>query len=309
MTRHRLLTPRWLATGGAVVLAGIVSITLLVDRSPACAAPPTTTTRQGQATHYDLAGPQGSCSYKPPADDLYVALGRTQFSDALSCGGYLDVTGPRGTVRVKVFDACPECTVGWLDLSRTAYGKIADPSTGLAKISYRAVPNAPTPGPLSITFVSGSSRYWWAISIDNQANPIATVSAKRPGGSWMTATRTDYNYWLIDHDTGSGPFTIKMTDIYGHTASAAGIKLQPGKKQTTSVRLGSSVTTKSAPKASPTRAKKKSPAPTAKTSASASPAASLPESLATPSPAPSVASSPAEGQAVALTAAPAKACR
>jgi expansin len=232
----RLLSPRWLAAGGIVILAAVVAIAVLL-RSPACAAPPSSTTSKGQATHYDLAGPVGSCNFKPPADGLYVALGLTQYSKGLSCGSYIDVTGPNGKVRVKVFDSCPECTVGWLDMSPKAFSKLAPLSDGLIKISYKAVPDASTPGPLSITFVKGSSQYWWAVLIDNHANPIKSVEAKAPGGGWMTASHTDYNFWIIDRNTGKGPFSIRMTDIYGHTATATNVKLTPEKKQATSVSL------------------------------------------------------------------------
>lgn len=296
MTAHRLLSPRWLATGGAVVLAGVLGIALLLDHSPACAAPPTSSPHKGKATFYDLAGAVGNCNFKPPADDLYVALGRTEYSSALSCGSYIDVTGPKGKVRVKVFDSCPECTVGWLDLSRTAFKKIADPVAGVVPITYRAVPNAATPGPLSITFAKGSSRYWWAILIDNHANPIRSVQAKRPGGSWMTASHADYNFWIIDHDTGGGPFSVKMTDIYGHTATATNVKLQPGTRQATSVRLtsGSSVGA-----ATPTK-KKASPSPsTKKASPAASSAAPVTESTT---------AAAAQEPPVALAAAPTKRC-
>ena len=295
MTAHRLLSPRWLATGGAVVLAGVLGIALLIDHSPACAAPPSATAHKGKATFYDLAGTQGNCNFKPPADDLYVALGRTQYTSALSCGSYIDVTGPKGKVRVKVFDSCPECTVGWLDLSRTAFKKIADPVAGVVPITYKAVPNATTPGPLSITFAKGSSKYWWAILIDNHANPIKSVSAKGPGGSWMTASHTDYNFWLIDRNTGGGPFSIKMTDIYGHTATATGIKLVPGQKQATSVRLSKGSV------AAAVKPKKKKASPSASPSASAS-------KKAAPSAAPVIESTVAAEPPVALAAAPAKHC-
>jgi expansin (peptidoglycan-binding protein) len=296
VTAHRLLSPRWLATGGAVVLAGVLGIALLLDHSPACAAPPTSSPHKGKATFYDLAGAVGNCNFKPPADDLYVALGRTEYSSALSCGSYIDVTGPKGKVRVKVFDSCPECTVGWLDLSRTAFKKIADPVAGVVPITYRAVPNAATPGPLSITFAKGSSRYWWAILIDNHANPIRSVQAKRPGGSWMTASHADYNFWIIDHDTGGGPFSVKMTDIYGHTATATNVKLQPGTRQATSVRLtsGSSVGA-----ATPTK-KKASPSPSTK---KASPAASSAVPVTE-----STTAAAAQEPPVALAAAPTKRC-
>ena len=279
----RLLSPRWLATGGAVVLAGAVAIAVLL-RSPACAAPPTTSPHKGKATFYDLAGTKGNCSFPPPADDLYVALGPNEYAAGAACGGYLDVTGPKGKVRVKVFDSCPECGTGHLDLSRTAFKKIGKEIDGIIPITYKAVRNPRTPGPLSITFVDGTSRYYWAVVIDNHANPLKSVKTKGPGGSWMTAARTDYNTWIINRDVGSGPFSVRMTDIYGHTGTATNIKLIPNKRQITSVRLTGAVSAPAAPvpkKAHPA-AKKASPKP--------SPSKSLPapklESIEAPAPLP-----------------------
>ena len=259
MTAHTRLLRR-LATGGVALLAGVVAVVVLL-RSPACATPPDSSPHRGKATFYDLAGTTGNCSFPPPTDDLYVALSRSEYTDALACGGYLDVTGPRGTVRVKVFDTCPECTPGWLDLSRTAFQRIGSEVQGVIPITYRAVPNAATPGPLSITFVEGSSRYWWAILIDNHANPVRSVQARTPSGAWMTASRTDYNYWIIDQDTGDGPFAIRMTDVYGHTATAYGIDMIPGKRQTTPVTLTPKILKPSGtkPSPSPSRTRTKPP--------------------------------------------------
>jgi expansin len=269
----RLMSPRWLATGGAVVLAGAVAVAVLL-RSPACAAPPTPSPHQGKATYYDLAGTQGNCSFPPPADDLYVALGPNEYAAGAACGGYLDVTGPKGKVRVKVFDSCPECGTGHLDLSRTAFRRIGNEIDGIIPITYKAVRNPRTPGPVSITFVDGTSRYYWAALIDNHANPLRSVRTKGPGGSWMTATRTDYNTWVINRDVGNGPFAVRMTDIYGHTGTATNIKLIPNKRQITSVRLTGAVAAP-APRAAHA-VKKPVKKATAKPSPSVSPSSSQP---------------------------------
>jgi len=278
--RPRWLAPRWLATGSAVVLTGVLGTALLLQNGgSACAAPPTTAKHSGTATFYDLGGGQGNCSSPAPADDLFVALGPEEYSGAASCGSYLDVTGPKGKVRVKVTDKCPECEAGHLDLSRTAFKKIGAEIDGIIPITYKAVPNAATPGPLSITFKDGTSAFWWAVLVDNHANPIKSVQAKGPSGSFVSATRADFNFWIIDSGAGSGPFQIKMTDIYGNTATAKNIKLLPQQEQETSVRfaggstaVAKSTTSKSktaSPSPSPT---KKSPSPSASAS-SASPAA------------------------------------
>lgn len=281
MTAHRLLAPRWLATGGAVLLAGVLGVAMLLQNGgSACAAPPSSAKHKGKATFYDLAGTQGNCSTKPPADDLYVALGRTEYSGATACGSYLDVTGPKGKVRVKVFDSCPECPVGHLDLSRTAFNRIGKEIDGIIPITYRAVPNAPAPGPLSITFVEGTSQYYWAVTIDNHSNPIRSVQAKGPGGGWRTAALEDYNVWIIDGQTGRGPFQVRMTDIYGKTITAKNIKLLPQKRQTTSVRFATG--SSSVVPATPPKKKKASPAPSkpapSPSASASSPAAPLLES-------------------------------
>jgi expansin (peptidoglycan-binding protein) len=308
VTAHRVLAPRWLATrwlatGGAVLLAGVIGVALLLQNGgSACAAPPSSAKHKGKATFYDLGGTQGNCSTRPPADDLYVALGKTEYSGAMACGSYLDVTGPKGKVRVKVFDSCPECPVGHLDLSRTAFKKIGKEIEGIIPITYRAVPNAPAPGPLSITFVEGTSQYYWAITIDNHSNPIKSVQAKGPGGSWKNAALQDYNVWILAGEAGGkGPFQIRMTDIYGKTITAKNIKLQPQKTQTTTVRFatGSTSTVDAQPtKVKPSPAKKKaSPSPS---KASPSPSDSTPPALVLPE-----STEQTENPDIALAAAPA----
>jgi len=278
VTGHPLLAPRWLATGGAVLLAGIIGVALLLQNGgSACAAPPSSATHKGKATFYDLAGTQGNCSTKPPADDLYVALGKTEYSGARACGSYLDVTGPKGKVRVKVFDSCPECPVGHLDLSRTAFKKIGKEIDGIIPITYKTVPNAPAPGPLSITFVEGTSQYYWAVNIDNHSNAIRSVQAKGPGGSWKSAALQDYNVWIIDGQTGKGPFQVKMTDIYGKTITAKNIKLLPQQKQTTTVRFATGTTEEAAAKPAQTKKKKASPSPSPSKASPSPSASSAPE--------------------------------
>ena len=282
MTAHRFFAPRWLATGGAVLLAGVLGIAMLLQNGgSACAAPPSSDKHKGKATFYDLGGTQGNCSTKPPADDLYVALGKSEYSGARACGSYLDVTGPNGKVRVKVFDSCPECPVGHLDLSRTAFKKIGKEIDGIIPITYKAVPNAPTPGPLSITFVAGTSQYYWAVTIDNNANPIKSLSAKGPGGSFRSAALQDYNAWIIDGQMGNGPFQVKMTDIYGKTITAKNIKLSPQKKQTTSVRfaIGTTTTVEEAP--APVK-KKATTSPKPKTTSAAPAPSAVSSSVAAP---------------------------
>ncbi|GGK87342.1 expansin EXLX1 family cellulose-binding protein [Mangrovihabitans endophyticus] len=276
-------SPRWFATGAAaVVLAAVAALTLLLrDGGAACAAPPSTSSTSGKATFYDLGDGLGHCSFpNPPADDLFVALGDTQYADAAACGSYLDVTGPHGTVRVKVLDSCPECAAGHLDLSRTAFRRIADEVTGIVPISYRTVTGVATSGGLSARIKDGSSQYWFAVLIDNHANALSKVAVSSGGGRYRSASRSDFNYWIIDGGAGPGPFRIKVTDVYGHTATLRDITLSPEKTQKTSARLtgGGSSSTSSAKRAKPAA----SASPTSRPSPSASPSPSPASPSASP---------------------------
>ncbi|MEV0895872.1 expansin EXLX1 family cellulose-binding protein [Actinoplanes sp. NPDC049802] len=285
MSAHRSkFTVRWLAAGGAAVLAGVLGVAmLLTNGGSACAAPPGTTAKTGKATFYDLAATSGNCSFEVPADDLYVALGPGQYSEGAACGAYLDVTGPKGKVRVKVFDSCPECAPGHLDLSRTAFKKIGNEIDGIIPIKYKLVANPSTPAPISVRIKEGASRYWFAARIDNHANLLSSVKVSS-GGGFKTAHRTDFNYWLIDAGAGAGPFKIKITDVYGNTATLTGISMSPGTVQRTGVRMTGGSATVAGKTTAPTKAAKKSPI--AKTSSAtpspavstSGPAAPLPES-------------------------------
>jgi expansin len=305
VTVSRLFAPRWLATGAAVVLAGVVGLALLLQNTgaPACAAPPSSARHRGTATFYDLGGSMGHCSFPSrPADDLFVALGDAEYAGAAACGTYLDVTGPKGTVRVKVFDSCPGCEPGHLDLSRTAFRRIADEVKGIVPITYRAVPDAPTPGPLSVRFKDHTSRWWFAVLVDNHANPLTSMRAKGASGGWLTAQRADYNYWIIEKGAGPGPFTIRITDWYGHAATLTHVRLLPEVTQPTSARLGGASGARA-----PAHAARPRPRPRQQPTGKASPAPSR-SGPGTPLLEP-VAEPPAPGPAVALAVPARPSCR
>jgi expansin (peptidoglycan-binding protein) len=237
---------RWLKTTSLPAGLGVVAVLLLAPHilSTDCAAyrpaallaqPPGTAARSGTATYYTLVSGAGNCSYVgPPADELYVALGPDEYAAAAACGGYLDVTGPLGTVRVKVVDQCPECEIGHLDLSRQAFARIGAIREGVIPITYRAVRDPQVPGPLSVRVKEGSSQYWLALLIIDHGNPLTSVEVRR-GGQWQALWRPDYNYWIAEGGAGAGPFTIRVTDTAGHRAVADGITLSPQAVQDTGV--------------------------------------------------------------------------
>src|SRR5436190_1219322 len=71
----------------------------------------------GEGTYYDADG-TGNCSFDASPNDLMVAaMNDADYHTAAWCGACVAVTGPAGTVTVRVVDRCPGCASGDLDLS------------------------------------------------------------------------------------------------------------------------------------------------------------------------------------------------
>lgn len=223
---------RWLSSSLLLAAVLVLLLTWRLSSGVACAA----TASSGRATFYELEQ-LGNCSFQNVrVNDLYVALSPGEYRKAAACGGFLDVSGPKGTVRVKVADQCPECDRGELDLSRAAFGRIADPAKGSVAVRYTTVVDPPV-GPLTFRVKDGSSRFWFALLVDNHGNALRSVQVRSGGGPWRTLERADFNYWISETGAGLGPFQVRVTDVRGHTAEVSGIGLRPGVIQKTSTQL------------------------------------------------------------------------
>ncbi len=234
-----------------------VALVMAASGSPACAAP---VAGSGRATYFD-GSKGGNCSYGPPSTNLYVALGPQEYAAGSACGGYIDVKGPKGSVRVKVVDQCPECEKGHLDLSQAAFARIGNVADGIIPISYRGVHDPGLPGPITMKVKDGASQYWLALLPDNHGNPLAKLEVKTPSGGWLAMKHTDYNYWLDEDGDGRGPFTVRLTDVFGHQQTVAGITLSPEKLQKTTIMMYGPAAAKRSPSAKPSGQPSSSPAP------------------------------------------------
>jgi hypothetical protein len=215
-----------------------------------------------------------------------VALPPDEFASAAGCGGYLEVHGPKGSVRVEVIDQCPDCGAGHIDLSEAAFSAIAPLDAGLINVTYEHLVNPPLPGPVALRVKEGSSQYWLALLAMSTGNPLASVQVESgQGGGWHDLVRASYNYWLAQSGAGPGPFTARLTDIAGHVVTVHGITLSPGIVQDTGTWMyGAGTTTVAAP-ASSTEAPAARGTPTAPASAS-SPAARHRPAVAAPASSP-----------------------
>ncbi len=177
----------------------------------------------GEGTYYDADG-TGSCSFDAsPGDLLVAAMNAPDYGAATWCGACLEVTGPMGTVVVRVVDQCPGCAHGDLDLSREAFEMISPLAAGRVPITWHAVA-CEVSGPIAYHFKDGANAYWTAIQIRDHRYPIARVEA-RTGDAWQPIERVEYNYFVESDGLGAGPYALRVTDTRGHVVEDAAIEL------------------------------------------------------------------------------------
>ena len=189
----------------------------------------------GEGTYYAATG-AGNCSFDATPGDLMVAAMNAQdYNTAAWCGACIEVTGPNGSVTVRVVDQCPECVHGDLDLSREAFELIAPLSAGRVPITWHEVA-CNVSGPIAYHFKDGANAYWTAIQVRNHRYPIAKLEAQDEGGTFREIPRVDYNYFVEAAGLGPGPYTLRVTDTRGHVVEDSGIALgdnvtRPGTSQ------------------------------------------------------------------------------
>jgi expansin len=151
--------------------------------------------------------------YDRSSDLMVAAMNHADYDASNACGAYVEATGPKGKVTVKIVDQCPECKVGDIDFSAEAFAKIADPVAGRVKITWRLL--SPTlSGPVAYRYKEGSSQWWCGIQVRNHRNPVLSLEAL-VNGSWKTVPRQDYNYFVSADGSGCGK-PVRVTDIYGN---------------------------------------------------------------------------------------------
>lgn len=175
----------------------------------------------GEGTYYDATG-AGNCSFDATPNDLMVAaMNAVDYGTADWCGACVEVTGPNGTVTVRIVDQCPECAKGDLDMSPQAFALLSPLEAGRIPITWREVPCDVT-GPIAYHFKDGVSQYWAAVQIRNHRYPIKSVEAL-VGGAYQALGRVEYNYFLEESGLGPGPYTLRVTDTRGHVLEDTGI--------------------------------------------------------------------------------------
>jgi expansin len=183
---------------------------------------------QGFATFYLTADGTGACLFDASPGDLMIgAMNAADYDTAAACGECVALTGPKGSILIRIVDLCPDCAPGSIDLSPLAFSGIADTSTGKVPITWQVVSCSPT-GPIQYHFEPSSSQWWTAVQLRNIRYPVRSLEYRTGDGTYRVIPRTEYNYFVASPGIGPGPYAFRVTDVYGHVLEDSSVPLIAG---------------------------------------------------------------------------------
>ena len=195
---------------------------------------PKNTVHTGDATFYG-GGYEGGCAMLDPIskDDYWItAMNLEDYNTAQLAGAYLEVTGESGTIHVLVTDLLPEGKNGDLDLYTDAFPLIAPVEKGRVPVSWKIIPlDSAENAPVSYQYKEGSTAFWCGVQVRNHRYPITKLEYLNSENQFVEIPRRNYNYFESMH-LGAGPFTFRITDIYGDVIIDYDIPLTPDEPQT-----------------------------------------------------------------------------
>ncbi len=168
---------------------------------------------EGEATYYDFADGTGNCSFDASPNDMMIgAMNHADYADSAACGACVELTGPTGTITIRIVDRCPECPAGDIDLSPESFAEIAELSAGRVPITWHYT-DCSLSGPIVYHFKEGSNEWWSAVQIRNHRRAIASLEYRDSDGNYVAVAREDYNYFVEPAGMGPGPHSFRVTDV------------------------------------------------------------------------------------------------
>lgn len=182
----------------------------------------------GEGTYYDGVdgGVFGNCSLPVATGDyMHCALNTIDYDGSNACGACIEVTGEKGSIKLKVVDRCPECAEGDVDMTEQAFGMIDDIIDGRVPISWKFVPcDIPNNESIKVNFKEGSSIYWTAIQFRNIRHAIAKMEYQLSDSSWKSVNRELFNFF-IETDGIASPMNLRITSVLGEELTLENIPI------------------------------------------------------------------------------------
>ena len=190
---------------------------------------PKGTIHSGFATFYG-GGYEGGCAMLDPVSKDYwiTAMNLPDWNNAELAGAYLEVTGELGTINVLVTDLLPEGAKGDLDLYTDAFPLIAPAEKGKVPVTWKILPlDTAEDAPFTYKYKVGSTEFWCAVQVRNHRYPIEKLEYLNDDGEFVELPRRNFNYFEAQSGLGKGPFTFRITDIYGQVVIDEDIPFTP----------------------------------------------------------------------------------
>lgn len=190
----------------------------------------TSAVHSGQATYFDGGYIDGCCNLDAIAGGFdVVAMNEYDYNKGLLAGAFIEITGPKGSVKALVTDLLPadESVRGNLDLNEKTFAKIADPIDGRVNVTWRVIA-LKTFDTISYRFKDESIQWWAQVQVVGHTYPIAKLEYES-GGKYVELQRENYNFFTAPNGLGAGAVTFRVTDIFGHQLTDTGIVMSPGK--------------------------------------------------------------------------------
>ncbi len=170
---------------------------------------------KGEGTFYDRTSTGAANLDEYESKYLTCAMQTSDYMNNMA-GAYIEITDKDGDkVKVLVTDRLPEGKKGDIDLTRKAFKTIEPEVTGRMKISWKIIA-LPTDEPISYRFKPTSSEWWAEIQVRNHRYPIKSLEyLDNNTGKYVKLERQEYNYFTAPSGMGKGPYTFRVTDIYG----------------------------------------------------------------------------------------------
>ena len=197
-----------------------------VEIDESCILEPKGTVHTGEGTFYG-GGYDGGCAMLDPVDLRYyvVAMNLADYNNSQLAGAYIQVTGELGTINMLVTDLLPEGKKGDLDLHVDAFPLIAPAEKGRVPVSWKIIPlDTAADAPVCYKYKEGTTQFWCGVQVRNHRYPITRLEYLDENGQFQEIQRRHYNYFESDK-MGAGPFTFRITDIYGQVIIDEGIPL------------------------------------------------------------------------------------
>lgn len=187
----------------------------------------------GEGTFYvPKAGGAANLDDYAASHELYTAaMNNADYMNGLA-GAYVEITDKDGDkIKVLIADRLPEGAKGDIDLTKTAFLTIEPEVTGRMNITWKIIP-LPTDGPIQFLWKPTSTQYWAQVQIRNNRYPIKKLEYLDAGtNTYKELPREEYNYFTAaDGLGGSGPYTFRITDFYGHVLIEEGIGIDTTEK-------------------------------------------------------------------------------